>query len=165
MGADARFDSPTGVVIDSAGNIYVTDGGNNTIRRVTTAGVVTTLAGTPGVTGSADGTGAAAQFSFPAGVVVDSAGNLYVADFLNHTIRKITPAGVVTTVAGRAAISGSTDATGTAALFGNPTGLAIDPAGNVYITDDDHRRYRGRGRDPARHSTQAVGSDRRGARG
>lgn len=134
-GMAARFDAPTGLVIGSAGNLYVTDGSNNTIRKVTVAGVVTTLAGTPGVTGSADGTGAAAQFSFPAGIAVDRDDNLYVADFVNHTLRKVTAGGVVTTLAGSAAMAGSADATGTAARFAQPTGVAIDRAGNLYLTD------------------------------
>jgi secreted PhoX family phosphatase len=94
-GATARFAGPFGVAVDSAGNLYVADQGNQTIRKVTSAGVVTTLAGTAGMSGSADGTGAAARFSSPTSVAVDSAGNLYVAD---RFIRKVTAAGVVTTV-------------------------------------------------------------------
>src|SRR6266853_6617075 len=95
VGAAARFNTPFGVATDSAGNVYVADSGNNTIRKITPAGVVTTLAGTPGVTGSIDGTGAAASFNFPSDVATDSAGNVYVADYNNNTIRKITPAGTV----------------------------------------------------------------------
>ena len=82
-----------GVAVDGAGNVYVADTGNNTIRKVTPAGVVTTLAGLAGSTGSADGTGSAARFNDPCGVAVDSAGNVYVADTDNDTIRKVTPAG------------------------------------------------------------------------
>ena len=96
------FDSPVGVAADSAGNIYVADTNNSTIRRITPAGVVTTLAGTPAGFGSADGTGAAASFNFPSRVATDSTGNAYVADTNNSTIRKITPMGVVTTVVGQA---------------------------------------------------------------
>jgi uncharacterized protein YjiK len=133
-GTAARFYYPTGVAVDSAGNVYVADT-NHTIRKVTAAGVVTTLAGTPGIFGSVDGTGAAARFDDPHGVAVDSAGNVYVADFYNSTIRKITATGVVSTLAGTPGVSGSADGTGAAARFYNPTGVAVDSAGNVYVAD------------------------------
>ena len=92
------------MAVDSAGNVYVADTNNTRIRKVTAAGVVTTLAGKAGASGSADGAGSAASFNGPSGVVADAAGNLYVADTLNHTIRKITSAGVVTTIAGVAGV-------------------------------------------------------------
>ena len=97
--------------------------------------MVTTLAGLAGNPGSADGTGSAARFYFPSGVAVDGAGNVYVADAGNHTIRKVTPAGVVTTLAGLAGSHGSADGTGSAARFYYPTGVAVDGAGNVYVAD------------------------------
>jgi sugar lactone lactonase YvrE len=134
-GAEARFNVPDGVAVDSAGNVYVADTGNSTIRKITPAGIVTTLAGSPGVQGSADGTGAAARFSAPDGVAVDSAGNLYVAETSNHTIRKITPAGVVTTLAGAASMMGSLDGTGAEARFAAPDGVAVDSAGNLYVAE------------------------------
>jgi len=134
-GAAARFYFPEGVATDSAGNVYVADSNNNTIRKITPAGAVSTLAGTVGVGDSADDTRAAVSFNFPRGVATDSAGNVYVADTFNHTIRKITPAGVVTTLAGTAGVTGSTDGTGAAASFNRPVGVATDSAGNVYVAD------------------------------
>ena len=127
-GIDAHFGAPTGVAVDSAGNLYVADTGNHTIRKVAPTGVVTTLAGTAGMDGSADGTGAAARFSSPTGIAVDSAGNVYVADQSNSTIRKLTPTGIVTTLAGTSR-SGSADGTGAAASFDHPSGVAVDSSG------------------------------------
>ncbi len=140
MSADARFYGPTRVAVDRVGNVYVADQGNNTIRKVTGAGVVTTLAGTAGMAGSADGTGAAASFSGPAGVAVDSSGNVYIAD--NQTIRKITADGVVTTLAGTAGMLGSADGTGAAARFDFPADVAVDSAGNVYVADQGYSTIR-----------------------
>jgi uncharacterized protein YjiK len=141
-GAAARFTGPGGITADSAGNIYVGELGNNIIRKITPAGVVTTFAGTAGLTGSADGTGATASFDLPRGVASDNAGNVYVADTLNHTIRKITSAGVVTTFAGTAGLAGSGDATGAAARFFQPEGVATDSADNVYVADAANRTIR-----------------------
>jgi uncharacterized protein YjiK len=140
-GAAARFSNPHGVATDSVGNIYVADSNNSTIRKITAAGVVSTLAGTAGVSGSTDATGAAASFNYPTGVAADSAGNIYVAD-ANNTIRKITPAGVVSTLAGTAGRFGSTDATGAAARFSEPTGVATDSAGNIYVADNGNSTIR-----------------------
>ena len=141
-GAAARFNYPRGVAVDGSRNIYVADTGNSTIRKVTPAGVVTTLAGTPGVYGSANGTGPAAQFRGPAGVAVDNAGNVYVADTFNHTIRKVTAAAVVTTLAGTAQSPGTTDGTGSAARFDSPEGVAVDGAGNIYVADTNNHTIR-----------------------
>jgi len=134
-GGAAQFNTPTGVATDSAGNVFVADQENHAIRKVTRAGLVTTLAGLAGSPGSADGTGSAARFSQPAGVAVDAVGNVFVADYGNSVIRKVTSAGEVTTLAGLAGAPGSTDGTGSAARFDQPTGVALDGAGNVYVAD------------------------------
>jgi sugar lactone lactonase YvrE len=127
--------APGGVAVDSSGNVYVAEPVSNTIRKITNARVVTTFAGTAGAEGSTDGTGAAARFSRPTGVAVDSSGNVYVADTWNHTIRKITNAGVVTTFAGIAGARGSMDGTGAAARFNQPCCVAVDSSGNVYVAE------------------------------
>jgi len=138
-GAAARFNNPEDVAVDAAGNVYVADTGNSTIRRIAPGGVVTTWAGTAGTVGSADGTGGAASFAGPRGLAVNAAGTLYVADSRNYTIRAITSARVVTTLAGSAGYSGSTDGAGSNARFGNfsggPVGLGLDGSGNLYVTD------------------------------
>src|SRR5439155_1433281 len=127
---------------DSAGNVYVADSGNRTIRKVTAEGVVTTLAGLAGFSGSMDGTRSAARFAGPTGVAVDSAGNVYVADAGNNTIRKVTPEGVVMTLAGLAGSPGSADGTGSEARFTYPTGVAVESTGNVYVADRDNHTIR-----------------------
>jgi NHL repeat len=142
IGAAARFDGAQGIAADAAGNVYVADTFNDTIRKITPAGAVTTLAGQGGVAGSADGTGVAAQFNQPSGIAVDTAGNLYVADTYNDTIRKITPAGVVTTLAGMAGAQGSTDGIGAAARFVLPQGVATDSAGHIYVADSGNDTVR-----------------------
>jgi len=134
-GRGARFSTPGGTATDASGNVYVADSFNNTIRKITAAGVVTTLAGTAGMQGSTDATGASARFSQPGDVVADASGTLYVADTANHTIRKITAAGGVTTLAGLAGSSGSSDGSGSAARFNTPGGIAIDSAENLYVAD------------------------------
>ena len=142
-GPTARFYYPGGMAMDGAGNLYVADTNGDTIRKVVVAtGVVTTPVGSPG-SGSADGTGPAAHFNRPSGVAVDGAGNLYVADTGNHTIRKVVVAtGTVTTLAGTAGVIGSTDGTGSAARFHSPSAVALDGAGNLYVADTGNSTVR-----------------------
>jgi sugar lactone lactonase YvrE len=138
----ARFDNPYGIAVDGSDNVYVADTYNCTIRKITSAGVVTTLAGTAGAIGAKDGTGSAAQFNYPTGVAVDGEGNVYVADIDNDTIRKVTPSGVVTTLAGAVGLTGFADGTGAAAEFNAPIDVAVDGGGNVYVADVDNYTVR-----------------------
>lgn len=136
-GTAARFYSPSGVAIDSTGNVYVGDSENRTVRRIDLAtGQVTTLAGLAGQPGTTDGTGSAARFGYPTAIAADGAGDLYVADTTNHTIRKVVVStGQVTTVAGLAGQSGTSNGVGTAARFSAPYGVAADGQGNLLIAD------------------------------
>jgi|CZKI01.1.fsa_nt_gi sugar lactone lactonase YvrE len=142
LGTNARLTSPFGLAIDGDGSLYVADSAACTIRKVSPNQVVTTLAGEAGVPGNADGVGTAAQFSTPCGVAVDRYGNVYVADTGNNTIRKITAAGVVTTLAGTAGLAGSADGNASRALFWHPSAVAIDGSGNLFVADSNNNKIR-----------------------
>jgi len=139
IGTNARFDSPQGIVVDSLGNVYVADANNHRIRIITSAGQVSTFAGqsTSGITNDL---GTSARFNTPTGLAIDSAGTLYVADKNNHRIRKVTPQGSVSTLAGSTV--GFTNNTGTAAQFSSPVGIAVDSTGTVYVADTGNHRIR-----------------------
>jgi sugar lactone lactonase YvrE len=136
----ARFNSPSGLAIDAAGNIYVADTGNNAIRRVAPDGTVTTVAG-DGTAGFRDGHGKSARFNGPIGVAVDRAGRLIVADTYNDRIRGIAPDGTVTTLAG-SGVPGTSDGTGASALFDTPSGVAVDDTGIIYVADTGNSAVR-----------------------
>jgi sugar lactone lactonase YvrE len=138
-GSAARFSEPDALAVDGLGMLYVAEAGNHRIRKISPAGVVTTLAGSS--QGFADGAGAAARFDTPRGLAVDARGNVYVADAGNHRIRKVSPEGVVTTVAG--SIKGFADGPAASdARFDGPWGVAVDAAGNVYVADSYNYRIR-----------------------
>ena len=141
-GPGASFNQPTGIALDSATNIYVTDYASSTVREITQAGQVTTIAGTAGVTGSANTTGTNATFSHPMGIAVDSANNLYVADYGNHLIRKITTGRAVSTFAGQAGVAGTNNGNGTGAQFNEPEGVTVDSSNNVYVADTGNAAIR-----------------------
>jgi sugar lactone lactonase YvrE len=138
----ARFRNPTGIAFDDLGNMYVSDSSNYTLRKITVSGQVSTLAGVPGFQGSKDGSGGTAQFAYPKGVAVDLGGNLYVADTSSQLIRKVTPGGLVSSLAGSPEQFGSIEGTGDQARFHSPTGLTVDPTGNIYVADEVNRKVR-----------------------
>ena len=135
FGSNARFSHPLAVAADDAGNVFVADTENSTIRAITSAGYVSSFAGLAGSFGSTNGSGASARFYGPQGIAADGAGQLYVADTGNSTIRKITPAGAVSTLAGLAGEVNSLNGPGTDARFYHPEGLTVAPDGNLYVAD------------------------------
>src|SRR5664280_347597 len=140
--ASATFNGIGGVAIDSGGTIYVADSGNYTIRKITTSGIVSTLAGSAGIQASVDGIGPAARFYDPENLAVDGSGNIWVADGKGNTIREVTPAGVVTTLAGEAGVAGFSNGTGANAQFNNLLGVAVDAFGNLYVGDGGNNEVR-----------------------
>lgn len=138
-GANAKFNLPMGVAVANDGTLYVADSFNQRVRKITQDGVVTTLAGS-GTSGGANGTGTAAQFYTPRAIIVGIDGNIYVSEYGGHRIRKITPEGVVTTVAGGG--QGFMEGTGTGARFNHPKGLDMDAEGNLYVADSDNHKIR-----------------------
>ncbi len=135
----ANFNDPNGVAIDASGNIIITDGDNNRIRKISPEGMVSTIAGSS--TGFADGASATAQFDFPFGVAIDASGNIIVADRSNHRIRSISPEGMVRTVAGSGDIGSDNGASATA-KFNLPSGIAIDASGNIIVVDNGNNLIR-----------------------
>jgi sugar lactone lactonase YvrE len=143
-GAAAEFYGPNGIAVDKAGNVYVSEILNSDVRKITPSGDVTTLAG--GTEGYQDGTGAGAEFEYPYGLAIDNSGNVIVADSYNQRIRMITPAGVVTTVAGSGptgpGAGGFSDGAAASAQFSSPYGLFVDAAGNIFVADEGNNRIR-----------------------
>lgn len=148
--SSASFYGPAGIAFDAQNNTYIADLGNNAIRKITAGGTVTTFAGS-GLNSYADGTGTAASFASPQGLATDASGNLYVADRANNLIRKITPAGVVTTLAGGVVLTGASQqslpgyingTTGTASAFNRPSSLALDQKGGLFVADVNNRAIR-----------------------
>ena len=140
IGASASFNNPLGIAVDANENVYVADYSNNMIRKITPAGVVTTLAGTT-TAGSNNGAAGLATFNGPSGIALSPSGTLYVAEWFNSDIRQISPAGVVSTLAGSGA-TGSDDGVGTAATFSLPVSIAIGTNGVLYVADDGNNLIR-----------------------
>jgi sugar lactone lactonase YvrE len=140
-GAGAEFNAPSGLAFDQVGNLFVSDTGNNTLRKITSAGAVTTFAGVAGSGGFLDGAAGGALFSSPLGVAVWTNGDVFVADSGNHCIRKIS-SGAVSTFAGSPQVWGSADGTGTNAQFNSPCGLAFDARGNLFVCDANNDTIR-----------------------
>jgi len=136
----ALFNHPVALAIDTVGNLYSTDQGSNLIRKISPLGTVTTIAGS-GQAVLVNGQGRNASFNSPSGIAIDVSGNLYIGDSGNNVIRKITPGGTVSTVAGTG-FAGSADGEGSSATFNHPQGLAIDPSGNIYVADTNNNLIR-----------------------
>lgn len=136
----ASFRFPDGAIVDSQGNIFITDQSNHKIRKIDTFGQVTTFAGT-GIAGFQDGAGFSAKFYYPAAMAIDTNDNLYIADYSNHRIRKITPDGFVSTVAGLGN-AGAIDGNTSVATFNGPTGVCLASSGTIYVADYGNHKIR-----------------------
>jgi streptogramin lyase len=142
IGAVARFNAPFGVVTDPEGNLFISDWGNQTIRKISYSGVVSTFAGEVGVPGFTNSFRLSARFNNPRGLAIDNERNLYIADEGNNVIRKVLLSGQVITLAGREGEVGYLDGDGTQALFNNPRGIALDSVGSIYIADQGNNLIR-----------------------
>ena len=154
-----RFDNPAGIAVDSLGNVYVADWANNLIRKISPIGKISTIAGN-GNRGSKDSAGIFASFYLPGGIAVDKAGYIYVADTYNNLIRKISPDGMVSTLAGNRT-KGSVNGKGKAASFLHPSGITVGPGGNLYVADIGNHKIRQI--TPDGTVTTFAGSGRQGA--
>ena len=135
-----RFDNPSGIAADRKGNVYVADWANNLIRKISPGGIVSNIAGN-GDRGAKDSSVSFASFYLPGAITLDSTGNLYVADTYNNMIRKISPEGFVSTIAGKT-VRGSANGKGVAASFSHPAGIVVDKEGNIYISDMENNKIR-----------------------
>jgi len=135
-----RFDNPSGIATDRKGNVYVADWANNLIRKISPGGIVSNIAGN-GDRGAKDSSVSFASFYLPGAITLDSTGNLYVADTYNNMIRKISPEGFVSTIAGKT-VRGSANGKGVAASFSHPAGIVVDKEGNIYISDMENNKIR-----------------------
>ena len=163
--AAGEFQRPGDLAVDSGGNVFVTDLVEATIRRVSREGMVFLFAGTPCTPGQVDGPGDGAKFNLPAGLAVDAGDNLIVADQGAHTIRKVSPTGYVTTLAGKAGEAGSADGDAVTARFDSPQGVAVDGWGNVYVADTGNGTVRKISRDGAVTTVAGVAGRTEGALG
>lgn len=155
-GVDSLFYNPEGIAMDAKGSLFVADGANCVIRKITPDGRVCTFAGSPGRPSSADGKGSEAGFHGPQGIALDAQGTFYVTDTFSHTVRKMTPDGIVSTLAGKPGEKGTADGKGEEARFNQPAGIALDVNGNVFVAD--HKNHSIRKISPAGEVTTFAGS-------
>src|SRR5450432_2158 len=136
-----RFDNPAGIAVDESGYVYIADGGNDLIRKISPDGRRVYIIAGNGTPGAKDGPGISASFYLPAAIALDSAGYIYIADTYNNMIRKISPAGMVSTLAGKTT-RGFSNGKGSEASFSHPSGIAVDSNANVYVADEGNNRIR-----------------------